>query len=245
MEVPLSISNSTKTLSLIFVKPVPPTFPKSVKHITYLSMIMSETWESSLNHTPPSPYKQSILSSLILTPKYLLLYRRFLQAHSNHYHPRRLLDASLVSLTRSCPSLQSFLSTVGLQFSSLARHQHYPWSFKYIHIHIQATYSGHYDSVGLKWDSGICIIKSSIRWFWCAARIKSISVIFPSTALIVIYKALHNQAFLSFLLSLKCAVSSQSRAIKPTISWLSLLITKSHLCFLSSKKPSLAPSVPD
>ena len=35
------------------MKPVPPTFPISVKHTTYLSMTMLEAWESSLNSSIP------------------------------------------------------------------------------------------------------------------------------------------------------------------------------------------------
>lgn len=97
------------------MKPVPPTFPISVKHTTYLSMIMLEAWESSLNETPPSLNNQSISSSIGLIPQYLLLCTCFLQSHSHHYYPPRSLDPFLFFPDPVMPFLQSFLSTVDLE----------------------------------------------------------------------------------------------------------------------------------
>ena len=124
MEVLLSISNSNKAKSLtFFMKPLPPTFPISVKYTTYLSMIMLEAWESSLNQTPPSLTNQSILSSIGLIPQYLLLCTCLLQSHSHHYYPPRSLDTSLFFPDPIMPFLQSFLSTVGLEESRLPTYQ--------------------------------------------------------------------------------------------------------------------------
>lgn len=155
------------------------------------------------------------------------------------------------------PSLCSFLSTAGLGFLTMATHQNHPWGFQYIHKHIHVyghvpipTYTDH--TLWSWWFNRFGVGPRNLYYYkfhtvvlMCSQDWKSIRVIFPDTALTIPHKALHGQATLNFMF-LKCVCFLQStHKTHSSLAFIPPNPYPTSLPFHSSKKPSLAPFVPN